>query len=198
MSDQKNPWLQKNNIIFNILQQFGEEIGINISQTNVNCNYSFIERLQVADEEARKARQCERNEVLSRLNESPGSQFLSSTKLNRLMDMVQSLQEYYDKYNNIEFINNLAREVEERNENNNFLYMSPENRASFYATLNLALKLSDKKYMNDFVECQRSEEIHVRNSVEAAKSLLGDLYTMNELIANITKLHADFMGHVQS
>ena len=105
-SKNKNPWRLNDNLAFGSLEQFSDEVGIS-SQNSGEYHYPFIERMRAADEAASKQRQQRQQEGFRVLQETPASQFASSSHVPHLLSLVQSMQSYYDKYNNHSFLRHL-------------------------------------------------------------------------------------------
>lgn len=197
----KNPWRQNANLAFGgTLEQFGDEVGVKAKgyrYEQAGYHYSFIDQMRAADEAATTQRQQTQLEKEQVLRATPASQFLSSSKVSHLMALVQSLHSHYDQYNSTTFLRHLDKELHRRDANH-FIHLSPENRASFHEVLTLALKLSDKGYVNQLMESQHNTETYLENSIEAAKALLHDLFILEDLVDKIASLQTDFMTHTTS
>lgn len=195
----KNPWKQNVNHAFGCsLEQFGDEVGMKTEgyrHPQVNYQYLFMDQMRAADEAASKCRLQTQMEMENALKATSACQFMSSPNITRLMSLVQSLHSHYDKYNNTSFLRQLDKEIHRRDANH-FIYMSPESRSSFYEILTLAIKLSDKEYVLQLLESQNNTDIYVQNSIESAKTLLHDLFTLEDMVDKIASLQTDFVTHI--
>lgn len=195
----KNPWKQNSNLLaFGSLEQFAEEIGLNVEeQPEVDCHYSFIDSMRAADKAAATHRKQVKDSAIGSLQSSPAVQFSASSKVTDLMSLIQSQHSHYHKYNNPTFLKHLGKEMR-RKEANSFMYMDPSNRTYFFDMLTLAMNLSDEGFVHEVLEAQVNANTHVQRSIASAKSLLLDLLTLEDLVDNISTLQADFMGHISA
>jgi hypothetical protein len=198
----KNPWLQNASLAFGPLQQFADELEFGVKEeSQYTCTedfqYLFIDNMRAADKAATERRKQAQQANIISLEKSPANQFLTtSQQVSHLISLTQSLHAHYEKYNNSTFLKHLEKEIH-RKDANAFIYMSPENRTYFYEILNLALKLSDKEYVARLLETQCNVDLYVQNSVEAAKSLLHDLLTLEDLVETVSTLQSDFLNHMK-
>ena len=154
----------------------------------------FSHKMRAADEAASQQRQQRQQEGFRVLQETPASQFASSSHVPHLLSLVQSMQSHHDKYNNHSFLRHLEKEIYRR-EANSFINMSPENRASFFGILTLALKLSDKDYIQRVLEAQNDSDVYMQKSIDSAKSLLHDLLALEDLVEKVSGLQGEFARH---
>lgn len=196
----KNPWRQNSSHAFGSLEQFGEEVGVSLKAEGgdqADYQYEFMNQMRAADMAAAKCRLQAQREMKQSLRETPANQFLSSPKIPRLISQLQALHGHYEKYNNTSLLRQLDKEIHRRDANH-FIYMSPENKTSFYKILTLALKLSDKDYIKQLLETQDNTDVYVQKSIVSAKTLLHDLFTLEDMIDKISSLQTDFVNHMQS
>lgn len=197
MTSKKNPWRQNSNLGFSCLGQFGDEVGVKEEYHQGECEYPFCDRLRAADRAAAFLRKERQQSSSLSLQNTPACQFITSAKIPKLVTLANDLQVHYNKYNNHSVLRHLEKEIHRRDANS-FINMSPENRTSFYDTLTLAVKLSDEDFVKDFVDTRNNVEVHWKNSIAAAKSLLHDLYTLEDMIDEIASLHNNFVKHSHS